>query len=271
MQTNFVRLAIFGLVVFTGCHVPPTTDADGGSDGGTDAADGGGFTSLVCGGACSWPGKCTNEGGNLVVIEDHCLVRGQAGLDLLRGYQTVETRRDFEVRLEESVETEISFDGLLEIGGSLRVRSDGGPARSYSFPDLVKVGSNVQFQGEPGASALSFSSLTTIEGGLFIGQSSELSVVEIPTLVSIGTSISVQANPMLGRLSIPNVAVLSRDFILSDNASLVAVEMTNLDSVGEVCQFRGNSDAAYCDSVEWLTAVEGCTPPFEDLSPPVCE
>lgn len=246
-------------------------NSDGGTDGGTDAADGGGFTSLVCGGACSWPGKCTNEDGNLIVIEEHCIVRGQEGLDLLRGHQTVETRRDFEVRLEEAVESEIRFDGLLDVGGSLRVRSDGGPARSYRFPDLVKVGNNIQFQGEPGASAISFSSLTTIEGGLFIGQSSELSVVDIPTLDSVGTSISVQGNPMLERISVPNVTALSRDFVVSDNASLVTVEMNSLESVGEVCQFRGNSDAAYCDSIEWLNSVDGCTPPFEELNPPVCE
>lgn len=262
-------LASFICVACTETQLVGTTEEDAGAPYDVDAGTEPSFTSLVCGGACSWPGRCTNDEGHLVVIEEPCRVRGEEGLALLREYRTIIVKRDFDVVVD-APGGAVSFDSLLEVGGRIRLASTGS-ATAFSFPNLSAIGVNLRVGGPPGASRLDFPQLRSVGSGILVGGGADLVELSFPALESLGTSISIQGNTGLEHIDFPVLeTALSRDLEINDNLSLRSVNINRLSRVDGNCSFMRNNPAAFCDVLPWLARTEGCDPPFGETSPPDC-
>lgn len=95
---------------------------------------------------------------------------------------------------------EAAFNGLLRVGGTIRVFSNGS-LRGLYFPRMQQIG-RVEIENNAVLTTISLPRVTAVEGALVIADNDSLELVSAPMLTTVGKELVLASNSKLNLVEI---------------------------------------------------------------------
>lgn len=99
---------------------------------------------------------------------------------------------------------EIAFNGLLQVGGTIRVANNGG-LRGLFFPRLERAG-RIEIDNNVLLTSISLPRLSAVDGALVITDNGGLEIASAPRLVTVGQELVLAGHPLLAQLDMSKLA-----------------------------------------------------------------
>jgi len=139
---------------------------------------------------------------------------------------------------------EINFGFLKNVGGEFRIQENGG-LTALSCRSLVSVG-NLTVSGNEQLALFSLSSLVSVGGNVFIGDSSALTTFSLDALSSVRGSVYIRDNSGLSSFGMHALESVGSFLRIRRNSALTTFDLGGLKSVGGffhvVCELTRSID-----------------------------
>lgn len=132
-------------------------------------------------------------------------IRTGATLDVLPLRELEEITGDISIGPTVGVDT-IAFNGLLRVGGTIRVVSNGS-LRGLFFPRLESVG-RIEVENNVVLTTIAVPRLTSVENSIVIANNHGLELVSAGVLSSVGGELVIVDHPKLNLVELPRLSQL---------------------------------------------------------------
>lgn len=146
------------------------------------------------------------------------LIRTGATIDVTPLRELEEITGDLVIGPTVGVDT-VAFNGLLRVGGTIRVANNGS-LRGLYFPRLQKVG-RIEVENNVVLMSISLPRLGSVAGSMVIADNNALEMIGAGTLATIGQELVISGHPKLNLLEMTQLSQLST-IRLEENPKLPA-------------------------------------------------
>lgn len=101
---------------------------------------------------------------------------------------------------------EVAFNGLLRVGGTIRVANNGSLHGLY-FPRLERVG-RIEVENNVALNSISMPRLTTVDGAVVIADNSGLEMISAPLLATVGKELVIAGHSRLNLLEMSHLTTV---------------------------------------------------------------
>lgn len=163
-------------------------------------------------------------------IPDTVNIDSQADLDVFDSMDCFTVERHLFVQNTSDIVDLSALHGLREVGGYIGI-SDNSELMRVKFPNLVKTGEGLVFEGNLSLKRISAPALRYVKGNLHIFNNQALKTVSFKWLISVGEDVIFAGNNALKKLHLPQLTTIMGQFIFEHSERLKCLCLPNLVAV----------------------------------------